>query len=598
MQKVLTLTIALICCISAMSDGNADMLILKNGQRIDCLIQSEDNKFIVFQTSGGELQLHKDQIAKIERQSVVTNTLHKATFQLRRSQTNNAIQYIEEAIELGAEDMQIRDWFLYNQPRLSLMLKKMLPREREPWRTYSTKVVDVEPPTVQVLINDSSTSFTLAPLFSAPPKANLRNTTKEEQLYLLEFAELWNTLDEKDLAVKFLDQLSTETLRANKTNRPFIKETLTFNILKNLRVGDLQQAAAAINTLQAAGYEQNAKAHRMLLILRADTIERKSGNYDAALNLLYQQLLPVSPTLAHERMAATLDLGLKEMINSKKFSDALKLLNRWAKKSNTRNPQLVEATILEKWGQALLKEKKPKRARDKFMLAFQLDPKRDTSILKHCDFEIRMLELSPTDYAGAYKTGQWAIEQGLISDAIRAFEHARKYSALYAAAEKQIFLLYDQIANDYFQRCLEHFENGDPEKTLEELNKMPAIPSTDRLGPRIRRLRSLCYQEINRRITNDVVQAEILYQNSERDYYLAETLQQRIAAISDMKHLREIYPGTPIIKRVNYFIRQAQTQIRLEERIGTSTTDNNITRPVESSPQLEREVLQLLNELE
>ena len=177
---------------------------------------------------------------------------------------------------------------------------------------------------------------------------------------------------------------------------------------------------------------------------------------------------------------------------------------------------------------------------------------------------------------------------------IEAYERAAENKQLRPLANEQMELLRDRRVLKQLETCTEWFEKGNPHRALEEIRKFEFMPVSRRLQPEIDKLRRLCHNEIARRAGLRPVTAETLFQEAQRRFYAGEV----DAAEEGLRQVLRFFPETPAAERTREFLHYVETRNRINRLEGVTQKEATPGDIAEPSSALDREVTQLLGQLD
>ena len=165
------------------------------------------------------------------------------------------------------------------------------------------------------------------------------------------------------------------------------------------------------------------------------------------------------------------------------------------------------------------------------------------------------------------------------------------------AAWKQrdpIALLRDRLVLTHLELCTKIFEQGQPHRALKEMDKFEFLPVSRRLQPEIDKLRMLCLQEMGRRDSLRPVHAETMFQDSQRRIFGGDVE----TGMEGLRQVLEFYGDTPAAERARQFLRYIETRRQIRRLEGLGPDEAEAADVTEPSSALDREVSQLLKDLE
>ena len=640
----------------------ADSIELRNGQRFEGIIIREDGDKVDIETSGGRLSLGRERIQRVDRESDGLNGLRRAEQTLRRGKSGEAIRQVEEAIRGGVAPADVRHWCVSRQSLLNHAVGPADLAAQGEWVLLFRRLADLPTSTSAESSNtNKETTFTIpvlsnldeiiptsTPLVSVTPAPSVSSASelpsKEELLkrgqaifaaaasrraaagkekdsttqtavatptavveislpleqseFLLTMAKMLEEKGERRTAAQMMGRLDSQTMLQAMKTEDFVQPLIIELVKDQLDAYDFESASNLISRMEGAGMV-GGEACRILLFLRWSSFERHHGEFENALEVLSKRLAPLSPSLARERMQATLSEAGEELAAKDSYEEAVSLYEKWGNLLTPSATKEALATLYHDWGKYLLEQKEPDKARPVLQKYLGLAPDGDRSLLDLCDYNVKLLALDPRDFASHYELGQWAADHGLATEAIQSYELAAAHPELRAPAEQQIANLQERIAVTHMDRCMKFYEKGDPKRALEELGKFPYLPAARKMELEITNLRNLCFAEIGRRSALQEVQAQTLLQDAQRHFFLG----QRKTAIEQLEKILDTYPKAPVVDEAREFLKYVRTRIEVERLEGASelAAGNKSSQQPGLQPQisnsLENEIKQLIEQL-
>ncbi|MBN1866304.1 hypothetical protein JW916_03330 [Candidatus Sumerlaeota bacterium] len=634
-------TIIGILAISLLSGGWAygDVIELADGRLYTGVVTNETSDTVEVFSSSVVLSLSRLGIRRVTRESQAANTLHRARFELERDRPLSAFDRVEEAMSQGATPAELRAWFARERALVALCLGRERADAPLTWRGLIRRLAGLSdkpaqaasgptaaddfPTTVplpllpdggelvsapkQVLVSSSSptlgsvapSSATLGPPALTSDSLSVPSLSDEEIDYLLAMAEMFDGAKDTATAAEMIERLEPPALHRAATDRDFVQPLLLKSLRDALDVQDFRRASDLIRRMESADLGVTHAA-RILLCIRWSAEERRRGNADLAFRVLDERLRPLNAVIADELGNIALTELRQSLAEQGRYGEVADLVRKWGPRFLVESWKGILANIYREWGGEMLSQGEPSKAKRAFEECARLDPELGATQIRICEFEERFLDLEAGDWASAFDLGQWAAEQGLLSQAVRAYERAAAHEQLREPAEEQIAVLRERIGIAHYERCLEWFEHGDPQRALVELDQFPFFPSTRSLEPEIQRLRALCWTEIDRRGKLRGADAEILFQNAYREYFLGKGEDAK----RDLNLVMRKYGDTSAAGRAREFLRYIEMRRGLSALEGSSA--GGAVSPGESpgaspgamSSALENEIRGLIEQLD
>ncbi|MFW6286671.1 MAG: hypothetical protein ACOC29_01895, partial [Candidatus Sumerlaeota bacterium] len=576
----------------------ADIIYLQDGRKVGGIVLRESDELVILEAGSGRVELPRESVAKIERESEGMRQLRRAEFDLIHRRPVEAERRLYQAMDMGVTPYMVRLWCIQHQGKLERNLTDNKLAGLDGWAALTRELAGLEagreirelPDKVVVTeeyLGDPRDVFGSVPESPSPDPTpgNIRD-------FSLVMAPIFVGTVHQGLAAELLLSLDNASLRAWAKDDSFLRDSLVRRASRLLNRGRFREAWVLAARMDAIGMRA-AEGVRVLTILRWASLARKAGLYQKALEVLETSLLPINRIIARERMVATVLDARKKLPETGRFDTLIGIYEKYGDELPGLNARHTMGALYRQWGQVLLDAGQPEAAKRAFEHFYQLRPGTDYHWIDRCDYAARAADLEDEDFAGRFRLGEWAAEKGLLSKAVEAYQAAAQHPKLEKLSLERVKILREQIGLEHLERCIAWLEQGDPEQALDEIKKFEFFPETWHMREDVNRLRESAAREVGRRAKIRAVQAESLLQDAERRFFLGE----REDAMQQMRTVMEQYNGTPAADRATEFMPFARARVMLERFEGGDVAEGDSAMPERDSIDVELELKRLMRQL-
>jgi hypothetical protein len=580
----------------------ADRIVLDSGREIRGVVENRSEKTIELRTAAGKINMPLSRMREHVVEPARVNELLDAEFKILNSLSAEGLPHAQRAVEMGLTPEELREWLLGRADAFQSGLVAADGPTRAAWAGLIRKAAGLPPTAVkrdftkpnwdEAMDGSPGDEAETAPVAGPDPGAASRPSIP----FLIAMAGLLHAIDQRPAALDLLELVPPLDLRIASPAEPFILELMLDQLRETLNQHDFERASSLIRRMEEARFGVG-ESTRILLGLRWAAFERGRLNYDAALVVLRDRVLPLSPELGNERMRSALIESRPALAAQGRYQDAIELNSKWGREVLGQGTESVQAELYREWGDKLLGEKKFAQAREAFLghrrLAPAEAPEAASRLIDNVDFQERFHGLKAHQYADAWELGQWAEEKGLHAQAIQSYERAMAHEALRESAQKRVHELRRNVAIERLDDCLTLYERGDPGAALRQLSLVEGYSDAPDVLDRVTRLRTLCSRELQRRLALRPVQAQTLLEDARRRYALGENE----PVLSDLEIIIRQYQDTEAAGQA------AELMERVAGRMDMERLEGAVKLPPEAAPAqapdsaVEREVQKLLREL-
>ncbi len=559
------LTVLLLAVNLFLNNAHADKLIFKDGRRMEAVILDRSETTVTVQDGSAQMRIPMAKIVSIVEGTEADEGLIRAKGELAGKRISEGALLLGKAADLGADPESLADLMLAFADPLAEELPKFdtLTREAMQKAVAATKEVRTSRPSDFL-------------------SARVR--------WLLELGET-NELGET------LAELSERHPRVLEGRREEWLERFGEKIDQALDAGEYSKALDLLVELRRLDTGRAGEKRAEMVILWARR-ERDEGRYEQALRIYAEQLYDISPNIAQDRIALTLDEAERAYRAKNEIGRALDLYETFGLKHDPERSRERMVAIWREIGWQFLRKGEIAEARKVFGQAEALLPGSVERDLNACQYEETRAKLDPTDAAGQYTLAEWCLERGMLEEARRSFDLACASDLLRGEAIEQIKVIANLQAEEELKRLVSLYERGQYVDVLQGTLQFHDRPAGEGLMAQAKRLEELSRDAIKISATARPQQAEVLMQRAEREYWTGEIQ----GAYDKLMTLTERYADTPAGARAAQFYRTIRPRLdldTLERRRNTSnrsqdeTTTHTLSHPDESSTGLADEIRKL-----
>jgi tetratricopeptide (TPR) repeat protein len=300
---------------------------------------------------------------------------------------------------------------------------------------------------------------------------------------------------------------------------------------------------------------------RVLLVLQWARRERDQGQFERALDIYVNQLLPQSPEIARNRILDVLEQAEYQDRESDNLGRAIVLYERYGLE---HVPTQAQRKLVDLWNELGFKHLNHGRlddAQKSFTRVDQIKPGAATDgflLLEHAE---RLDEVDPKDPLGLYELGEWCMGNGLLIEAKRAFLEAAETPALRTSSQAQLKFIDNTLNERELTRLVSQYEKGNYLDVLNGVHAFKGRPLSRGFRTQAEQLEQLTQDAIRLTVAERPQQAEVLWQQAERAFYTRDYA----SAQSLLRALIERYPDTPAGLRGEEFLGRIRPTLSLNQ---------------------------------
>ncbi len=392
-------------------------------------------------------------------------------------------------------------------------------------------------------------------------------------------------------------------------SRGFLTQFWRRQVRRNLAGRDYGEALRAIEQLRLVD-EGAGQSQRALWALSQAGDARDRGDILEALRLSVEELLPVMPEVARNRIGGLLGDLPAWATNPQAGPDRFDRARAFVETTLAQAMPLaahdaLEHLILERGG-VLLSEGRTTDTMELIGSAPQLrGQERIKDLALRAEYQQRLDALPPDDPMALYRIGEWAAQNGRDDWALQTFTRCLEFDAVEPLAVIQINLVRNRRQSRALEQSVRLYKAGRLFDALEALDPILKTPQDPETGPAPfldegRRMAGLIRSELDLESKKRPYQAEVLYQQAERAFFTADY----DTAVKDLAELLRTYGDTEAARRGDALLPQVMRAMQLDQIEGHSRPLPNIPDDLrarvaaEDSTRLDQEIHKLLEAIE
>lgn len=504
------LALAAITALATMAP--ADRVTLSNGRVIEGRILSTDDRFMQVDTGGLILRLEIDSVISVEKAEPYTNTLLRATTALRRRNMVEGIELLFVARREGAPDEDLRRILLEHDYRLTQAIDRARPDEYAELRGALRALLESDIPGNETFFDISHQFF---------------------------------RLNDIDAAVQALNRIPRDQILDNPVTRDWALKLMGQQVKQQLAQGSFHDALLTVEGMRRLGATADDPEFPLAHLSRSAEA-RERGDYANALRILIEDLHPLTPEIARNRLVHTVESLKLWAERTKEFDAAVEAIAPLEQlypviHLSARN-HLAKLRV-----EHLMANGQSGAALEVFAeLEGQELPPELTELRNRAYHEHTMKGLDETRPLELLKHGQWAAANGLLYESILIFERTRTNPNLRELSDQ----LLANATREYDTKLLEEaqilYDQGDMLGTRERTLRILKNPDRgSRLRAEAERLDKLAETAIDREEELRGPRAEVNFQQAERAFFMQDYEQ----SLKYINTVLNAFPETPAAAR-------------------------------------------------
>lgn len=511
MKRLLVYTFCMLALLTG-TGARADQITLANGRTIEGRIISETHRYVELETGGFVTKLSRDSITAIERAAEYKNTLLAAEAALKRREPVDAIELLFEARRQGASEEAIHDILDRLNGGIAGAIHTANARERGAIRRSIRALMEEDFLTSRTLFFASQNFF---------------------------------KLDDWESSAEALEQIATEDIQSDPPMRRWALELMRQLVRRRLARDDFEGAIEYVERMRritgSEGHPNIPLAH-----LARSAAARERGDYEQALRIIAEDLSTTVPEIARNRAIYTIEKMKRWAENTRRFSEAREMLAPISDVYPILHAS-ARGFLVELEARMLIGNAEPKTAMELLESIGESERSSEMERLYNQAYhEYQMGIMEESDPLALLKHAQWAMDHGLVDEAILIFEKTRQNPNLRDVSDQ--FLTNARRVRDtrLMEEARDLYSEG---RMVEVLDRTQGLLTNPDLGSRLseeaRRLDQLARRSLNREVESRGPRAEVFFQRADRAFIL----QNYEESLSLLNLILSQYAETPAASR-------------------------------------------------
>ncbi len=506
----------------------ADRIEYADGRVMEGHIVRIDEDFVVIQDGTADFKIPRSLVNRIIEGKPADKWLRTAKAKLTAGDIEGAIQDLAEAANQGVEPASLAAVMMRFTEDLAAAIPQLpLPRKEELRRALE--------------VMDGATLPRQGTLILSRIRLHLQ------------FGNLAG-------AGPLIEELKSDYPEAYEVNQASFADWFEKNVDESLRSGRYDDALDYLVYLRRLDPER-AGDKRVLLVLQWARQERDQGHYEKALDIYLNQLMDQSPEIARNRITDVLEQAEYHDREREMLGRTIILHERYGLE---HVPALSQRKLVELWNELGFKymhQGELEEARKAFTRVDEIKPGAASGGFLQLEHAERRVRISDNDPLAYYELGEWCMKNEMWIEARQAFAEASETEALHATAQAQLKFIDNLLHEKELTRLLALYEKGAFMDVLNGVHTFKGQPLSRGFRRQVEQLEDLTQEAIRLTVAERPQQAEVLWQQAERAYYMRDFR----TAQSTLRALIERYPDTPAGVRGEELYRRVRPTLSLNQ---------------------------------
>lgn len=505
--------IVLLCATLLVGSASADRITLSNGRVVDGRVVREDGNIIVVEANGIRLPLDPSSVLSVERTAEWQNLITEAGFALRRGDVLRGIELLELALSSGAPREEARTvleggW----NSIIEASASKAARTRREDLSVALGRLMDRDLMTTRTLVLASQSFF---------------------------------ELQDYERAATALRRLPPDVLQQPGESRDWALGFMRVYVRRLLTAGDFQRAISAIEDIRRLASDAG-NAELPLLHLARSAEARQRGDFRTALEIIINELDPLTPHIARNRVVYTIQSIRSRARESADWALALEQLEP-IRELYPVEYRLAANEMIESQARQLLDRGEPIPALQ-LIRTIPADDRSDTllDLDKRAYYESELARIGETQPLELLKLARWCSENGLYVESLLILERTRSNQTLAELSDELAAITRQRRDTELLDLANTAYRDGFLDEAARYLDGILKDPGRASLvEPEAKTLAELVRKASARAKERRPYDAEVLFQQAERAYYT----QSIVESYNLLDLVLRQYPETPAAKR-------------------------------------------------
>ena len=480
----------LACVLSlAATAAFADQIQLVNGRMINGRIVSRSAENVVVESNGVLMRINARSVKAIKEAPAHENTLLQAEDTFRRRDALRAIPLVFQALKQGAPKDRVRELIATNSSGIGGTIHRATPSQKAELRLALR----------ELMTQDLLTTRTL---------------------YLT--SQHFYQLEDYEAAAAALEKIPQEDVQNDPKVRTWALELMRFFVKRQLSRGEFEGALAYVEKMRRLAGDSIEPSLPLAELSRA-AAARDAENYPLAFQIIAESLHPTVPEIARNRALYTIS-GLRrwaerthDFAGARKAMDPIEKLLPLEYESARDHFLVLEASDMMKNGQS-------RAANDLLATIPERDRAGDVLKLYNDSYhDARMKEIPENEPLELIKHARWLMAQSMMDQAMAILARTRENPNLREISDELAATARLERDTKLLEEAQGLFELGQMAAVIEKTDPIISNPGAkSALTEEAERLKKLATESLSRGEKLRPYQAEVLYQEAERSYYMEE----------------------------------------------------------------------------
>lgn len=526
--RFLRLSAVAVLSLTVGGDARGDRIEYADGRVMEGHIVRIDEDFVVIQDGTADFKIPRSLVNRIVEGRPGDRWLRSAKMKLTGGDAEGAIQEFAAAVEEGVDPTSLAAVMV----RFDEELAEVVPTLPRPRREELRSALEVMG----------------------------QATLPRQGTLILSRIRLHLSFGDLEVAGPLIEQLKAEYPETYDVHQASFAAWFEEHVDHALSSGRYDEALDYLVYLRRLD-SARAGDKRVLLVLQWGRRERDQGRYEKAIDIYLNQLMAQSPEIARNRI---IDAMEQAEFNDRERDNLGRTIALHERFGLEHVPNFSRRKLVELWselGFKYLGQERLEEAEKAFIRVDDLKPGAARDGFRQLEHAERRSEIGENDPLGYYELGEWCLENNMWMEARRAFEQASKTDALYSTAKAQLQYIDNVLHEKELSRLLSLYESGEFIEVLNGVHAFKGQPLSKGYRQQVEQLEQLTQDAIHLTVAERPQQAEVLWQQAERAYYMRDYK----TAYSMLRELIERYPDTPAGVRGEELYRRLRPTLSLNQ---------------------------------
>ncbi|MCX7012167.1 MAG: hypothetical protein NTW86_06320 [Candidatus Sumerlaeota bacterium] len=503
-------------CALLVAPAAADWLVMADGRREQCVIDSEDSASVRIARGGGLLTVARSNIASIARESPADNLALRAEYLFGGEPLLTTIQRYAAARDRGASAAAL-------SASLARVMAKLPP----------------DPASTPSEARDALTA-----LLRSLAGAGVESAPEDFYYYASSWLSRGGAMND---AARLFQKLPSGYFDRHPERRAALSDAVVADIRLLLDQGDFAAVLDRLEALHALDPARSRSCEAIMRLSQAHEL-KEQGKFADAARIYLEEVKPEFPAIARDRARAVLQEAAAKARENGSFPAAIDLMKSDGPQVfDDKEREQMLGDLYRDWGLWQLDHNQFDGARQALREYYARHPEKEALLTKVIEYrERKAAATAPEDH---YKLAKFCLGAELYDEAAAEFRLAAAEPKLRDLAEANLH----RLENDRYQRmlleALDLNKEGQFAAALEKQQFVAQHAHDDDVQADAKRVADLIKEAMDEAKARAPKEAEVLMQNAERCVLPdeADTCLELLTRI-----VRE-YPNTPAAERAAAF---------------------------------------------